>query len=36
MPDDYQRIAKVIQFLKHSALEQPSLDEAARQVGLIK
>jgi len=34
MPDDYQRIAKAIQFLKDSALEQPSLDEAARQVGL--
>lgn len=34
MPDDYQRIAKAIQFLKHSACKQPSLDEAANQVGL--
>lgn len=34
MPDDYQRVANAIQFLKDSALEQPSLDEAAKQVGL--
>lgn len=34
MPDDYQRIAQSIHFLKDSALEQPSLDEAAKQVGL--
>lgn len=31
---DYQRIAKAIEFLRESALDQPSLDEAARQVGL--
>ena len=34
MPDDYQRIARAINFLRATALEQPSLDEAARQVGL--
>lgn len=34
MPDDYQRIATAIHFLKDSTLEQPSLDEAARQIGL--
>ena len=34
MPDDYQRIARAIHFLRATALEQPSLDEAARQVGL--
>ena len=34
MPDDYQRIAKAIHFLKSSALDQPSLDEAAKQVEL--
>lgn len=31
---DYQRIVKAIEFLRQSALEQPTLDEAARQVGL--
>lgn len=31
---DYQRIAEAIHFLHQSALDQPSLDEAARQVGL--
>lgn len=31
---DYHRIAKAIEFLKESALDQPTLDEAARQVGL--
>lgn len=31
---DYQRIAKAIQFLKESVLDQPSLDEAAAQIGL--
>ncbi|MCD6187541.1 MAG: methylated-DNA--[protein]-cysteine S-methyltransferase [Desulfuromusa sp.] len=34
MSDDYQRIATAIDFLKNSALEQPSLDQAAKQVGL--
>ena len=34
MPDDYQRIATAIHFLKSSALEQPSLDEAAKKIGL--
>ena len=34
MADDYQRIATAIQFLKNSTLEQPSLDEIARHVGL--
>ena len=34
MPDDYQRIAKAIYYLKESALEQPSLDEVAGQIGL--
>ena len=34
MSDDYQRIATAINFLKDSALAQPSLDEAAKQVGL--
>lgn len=34
MPNDYQRIATAIHFLKNSALDQPSLDDAARQVGL--
>lgn len=34
MPDDYQRIAQAIHFLKKAAPEQPSLDEAAAQVGL--
>ncbi len=34
MPDDYQRIADAIHFLKDSALNQPSLDDAAKQVGL--
>lgn len=34
MPDDYQRIATAIHFLKSSALDQPSLDDAAKQVGL--
>ncbi len=34
MTDDYQRIAKAIHFLKDSALEQPTLDEIAKQVGL--
>lgn len=31
---DYHRIAKAIKFLRDSALDQPTLDEAARQVGL--
>ncbi len=31
---DYQRIARAIDYLKQSVLDQPSLDEAARQVGL--
>jgi AraC family transcriptional regulator of adaptative response/methylated-DNA-[protein]-cysteine methyltransferase len=31
---DYQRIATAINFLKESVLDQPSLDEAAQQVGL--
>ncbi len=31
---DYQRITKAIEFLKNSALDQPTLDAAARQVGL--
>ncbi|MCK4501490.1 MAG: methylated-DNA--[protein]-cysteine S-methyltransferase [Desulfuromonadales bacterium] len=34
MSDDYQRIVKAIYYLKESALEQPSLDEAAGQIGL--
>lgn len=34
MPDNYQRIATAIHFLKDSTLAQPSLDEAAKQVGL--
>jgi len=34
MPEDYQRITKAIQFLQNSTLEQPSLDETARHVGL--
>ena len=34
MTDDYQRIATAINFLKNSALDQPSLDAAARQIGL--
>ena len=34
MADDYQRIMKAIQFLKSSTLEQPSLNETARHVGL--
>ena len=34
MADDYQRIATAIQFLKNSTLEQPSLDEIAKHVGL--
>ncbi|NOY13005.1 MAG: methylated-DNA--[protein]-cysteine S-methyltransferase [Deltaproteobacteria bacterium] len=35
MPDqDYQRIAKAIDFLRKSVLDQPSLDAAARQLGL--
>jgi len=34
MADDYQRIAAAIQFLKNSTLEQPSLDEIAKHVGL--
>ncbi len=34
MPDDYQRIATAIHFLKTSALDQPSLDDAAKQVDL--
>jgi len=34
MVDDYQRIATAIQFLKNSTLEQPSLDEIAKHVGL--
>jgi len=34
MPDDYQRIATAIHFLKTSTLDQPSLDDAAKQVGL--
>lgn len=31
---DYQRIANAIQFLKDSALEQPSLEAAANHIGL--
>jgi len=31
---DYQRIASAIEFLRDSVLDQPSLDEAAQQVGL--
>lgn len=31
---DYQRIARAIQYLKESALDQPSLDEVADQIGL--
>ena len=34
MMDDYQRIATAIQFLKNSSLSQPSLDKAAKHVGL--
>ncbi len=34
MPDDYQRIATAIRFLRNSSLSQPSLDEAAKAVGL--
>ncbi len=34
MTGDYQKIAKAILFIKDSALDQPSLDEAAQQVGL--
>ncbi|MEE4254249.1 MAG: methylated-DNA--[protein]-cysteine S-methyltransferase [Desulfuromusa sp.] len=34
MQDDYQRIAQAIHFLKRAAPEQPSLEEAAAQVGL--
>lgn len=31
---DYQRIAKAIEFLSESALDQPNLDEVAEQIGL--
>jgi AraC family transcriptional regulator of adaptative response/methylated-DNA-[protein]-cysteine methyltransferase len=34
MPNDYQRIAAAIRFLQNKSLEQPSLDQAAREVGL--
>ncbi|SEA00606.1 DNA-O6-methylguanine--protein-cysteine S-methyltransferase /Transcriptional regulator Ada [Desulfuromusa kysingii] len=34
MPDDYQRIAQAIHYLKGSAHNQPSLDEVAAQLGL--
>jgi len=34
MQDDYQRIAQAIHFLKRAAPEQPSLNEAATQLGL--
>ncbi len=34
MQDDYKRIATAIRFLKSSALDQPTLDTAAEQVGL--
>lgn len=34
MPNDYKRIATAIRFLHNKSLEQPSLDEAAREVGL--
>ena len=34
MPDDYQQIAAVIQFLRNSTLEQLCLEETARQIGL--
>jgi len=34
MPDDYQRIAQAIHFLKSAAPEQPSLDETAALLGL--
>ena len=34
MPSDYKRIATAIQFLHNKSLEQPSLDQAAREVGL--
>lgn len=34
MPDDYQRITQAIHFLRSVAPEQPSLDEAAAQLGL--
>ena len=34
MPDDYHRIATAIHFLKNTALDQPSLDDAAKQVAL--
>ncbi len=36
MPDDYQRIAKAIHYLKASSLDQPSLDEAAKHIGLSR
>ena len=31
---DYQRIAKAINFIRTSALDQPSLYEVANQIGL--
>ncbi|MCW9049968.1 MAG: methylated-DNA--[protein]-cysteine S-methyltransferase [Deltaproteobacteria bacterium] len=34
MPDDYQRVAEAIHFLRNSALEQPSLEETAQHIGL--
>ncbi|WP_321394260.1 methylated-DNA--[protein]-cysteine S-methyltransferase [uncultured Desulfuromusa sp.] len=34
MPDDYQRIAQAIHFLREAAPEQPSLDRIAAQLGL--
>ena len=34
MLDNYQRIATAIHFLKSTALDQPSLDDAAKQIGL--
>jgi len=34
LQQDYQRITKAIEFLRDSALDQPRLDEAAKQVGL--
>lgn len=34
MPDDYQRIATAIRFIKESSFRQPSLDEVAGHLGL--
>ena len=34
MPDDYQKIAEAIHFLRDSTLEQPSLDATASRLGL--